>query len=457
VTRLGNLILLVALLSNASAPNARGSADIEVSGQNSKTLVECVELALLHSPNIAGAVSATEEATAERLSARGKFGPVVSVQADALRWDSEFALPISLNTPDSSLPLDVLRVDVRDDTTAAISLSVLQPVTGLWTNYEAHRALTLGEDGARHHQRATQNDVVLAVAEAYLDALEAKQMIVLAEVLVRTREGHIERTRRFLESGVVARNNLLEAEVRLAKVRARLIDAEGLARLARANLAFQIGLPADQEVWPADLPVSESTAAETMQDDKSPGFEERPELATAKARTEQAQTGVNVATARMIPQINAVFNMKEVEGVHVEPSNAWFVGAQLRWNIWEWGSTYYAIDAARARARQAEAAEGIARESLRLEALHAEIDLDIARAQLRVSRTAVEQAGENLRIVEQRFAQQAGTSTDVLDAQSLHHDARAREASAEYALLRAEVRWRRARGLDPVAISGKSL
>jgi len=156
----------------------------------------------------------------------------------------------------------------------------------------------------------------------------------------------------------------------------------------------------------------------------------------------------------MLPEVNAIFRMEHVEGVYFQPQNAWLVGAQLSWNIWEWGSSYYAIDAARARTRQVEAAETRAEEGLRLEAMQAEIELDTVTAQLRVAHTTVTQAEQNLEIVERRFAQQAATSTDVLDAQALLQATRVREASAEYGVLRAQVRSRRTRGLDPVVIAG---
>jgi len=89
-----------------------------------------------------------------------------------------------------------------------------------------------------------------------------------------------------------------------------------------------------------------------------------------------------------------------------------------------------------------------------LAAMQAEIELDTVTAQLRVAHTTVTQAEQNLEIVERRFAQQAATSTDVLDAQALLQATRVREASAEYGVLRAQVRSRRTRGLDPVVIAG---
>ena len=162
-------------------------------------------------PSIEGAAAASAEATALRRSARGRFGPVVRVEANVLRWSSPFALPIDIPVPAPLGPLNVPPISVRDATTAQVSATVVQPLTGLWTVYEGHQALSLGEDAAHHQQRATQHDVVLAVADAYLQALEAERMTALAADQVRTIEAHVERARRFLERELIARNDVLEA------------------------------------------------------------------------------------------------------------------------------------------------------------------------------------------------------------------------------------------------------
>jgi len=457
VSRIGGLVLFVASLSLlVVSARAQEGTDTKSAVPNRRTLVECVGLALAHSPSIKASDAATAEATANRRSARGRFGPVVRVEANTLGWNAPFALPVDTGGPDPVPPMDRPLIPVRDAATSEISGTLIQPLLGLWTAYEAHQALSFGEDAARHQQRATRNDVALAVTEAYLQALEAERMTELARVQARTIETHVERARRFLERELLARNDLLEAEVRFAGARAQLIQAEGIARLARANLAVQIGLSSHQEVWPADLPLGASTATSSGINRTGPGTEGRPELAAARAQVEQARAGVAIAQSQMLPEVNALFQGRHVDGVYFEPVNAWFAGVELKWNIWEWGSSYYAIDAARARARQAEAGEARARQGLQLETMQAEIELDTATAQLQVARTSVAQAEQNLQIVEHRFEQQAATSTDVLDAQVLLHATRARTASAEYAVRRAHVRLRRVQGFDLVAIEGGS-
>lgn len=342
----GSLVLLLLLVAPAHAQEGAGIVPTGSPHETRRTLAECVRLALTRSPSIDGAAAASAEATAMRRSARGRFGPVVRLEANVLRWDAPFALPIDIPVPAPGGPPSVPPIAVRDATTAQVSATVVQPLMGLWTVYEGHRAQSRGEDAARHQQRATRHDVALAVADAYVQALEAGRMTELAADQVRTIEAHVERARQFHARDLIARNDVLEAEVRLAEARARRLEAEGGARLARANLAFQIGLPADEQVWPAELPTPTVAATTAWQRAREGRAEDRPELAAVRARVDQARAGVRVATSQMAPEINAIFKMEHVDGVYFQPANAWFVGAQLSWNVWDWGSTYHAIDAA---------------------------------------------------------------------------------------------------------------
>ena len=199
-----SLVSLVTVLLLAAPAHAQEGADtvtvspdIEPAVRTRRTLTECVLLALDRSPRVEGAAAASAEATAMRRSARGRFGPVVRVEANVLRWNAPFGLPLEIPVPAPFGPLNVPPIPVRNATTAQLSATVVQPLTGLWTVYEGHRAQLLGEDAARHQERATRDDVVLAVADAYVQALEAERMTELAADQVRTIEAHVERARQF--------------------------------------------------------------------------------------------------------------------------------------------------------------------------------------------------------------------------------------------------------------------
>ena len=244
---------------------------------------------------------------------------------------------------------------------------------------------------------------------------------------------------------MVARREVLKAEVGLGEAQSALAQARAGGRLARLNLAFKMGLPVSAEVWPA--PISEVVACEAQFE--AIDGESRPELAVARRRLEQAQTAERLAWSRMLPEINAVASAQHTEGIDFLPKNAWYIGGQLAWNLWEWGATAYGIDAARARTARVAAVSAQAREGLELERASAEVALETETERLRVVRGAVDEAEEEVRIVEQRYANQSATGTEVLDAVTSLARARARESSAHHALCRARLRLGRAGAPEP--------
>jgi outer membrane protein len=444
----GILILwvIINLLLATSAADAQG--DNHASSSSEKiSLKKCLEIASKKNQDIERARYVTAEMEAERSSARGRFGPLVRLEANAVSWDSPFGLAVNLPLPGM---VTTPEIPVRDRSTAQYSATIIQPITGLWTVYAGYKAQASALKASQFQEQATKNDVVFAVTDAYIQALESQRMVSIAEAGFKVIEAHTAKARRFFENKLIARNDVLEAEVRQAEAKGQLIQVQGGARLARANLAYQIGLPSNKEIWPEELDIK------PLSDNAGSSYdpEQRPELAVIRSRIEQADAGESLARSRMLPEINAVFKWQGSEGLYIEPDKAWMGGVLLSWNIWNWGSTYYGLDAAQARVLQAKSAQIKAKEGMRLEILQARVELDTSRTQLDVSLGAVAQAEMNLESVQRRFDVQSIGSTEVLDAQVLLDRARFNEARAKYSVSRAYVKLRRARGLDPVPFEG---
>ena len=410
------------------------------------SLKKCLEIASQKNQDIERARSVTAEMDAERRVARGRFGPVVRLEANNINWDSPFGVAVDLPIPGMTTTPEIA---IRERNTTQYSATVVQPITGLWTAYAGYKAQASALKASQFQEMATKNDVIFAVTDAFIQALEAQYMVSIAEAGFKVIDAHTAKARRFFDNKLIARNDVLEAEVRKAEAEGQLVQAQGGARLARANLAYQIGLPSDKEIWPEELDI-------VVQSDsiKSYDPEQRPELAVINSRIEQAYAGQSAARSRLLPEINAVFKWQGSDGIYMEPEKAWMGGVLLSWNVWDWGSTYYGLDIAHARVLQAKSAQIKAKEGMRLEILQAKIELDTARTQLDVTKGAVVQAEMNLESVKRRFEVQYIGSTEVLDAQVLLDRARFNEAHARYALSRAYVKLRRAQGLDPVPSDG---
>ena len=411
------------------------------------SLEHCIGLALAGNQETERADARVAEATAQKKKMRGHFGPVVRVEANVMRWDQPTTFALELPPNLAHLVGDLPAWVVQEDTTYGLQAVVAQPITSLWAVAEGYRAMSLGEDAARYEREGVRGDVADKVAEAYFQSLTAEQYAAIAETAVSTIQAHVERARVLERGEVINHQPVLEAEVRLAEAESQLIQAREGVDLSRRNLAFVVGLSPDEQVVPmpvneAELPATEGDAARA----ESVALEERPELGAARARAEQAEAGVRAAWAAMLPEVNVIAGAVYSKGSQFQRESSYFVGAKAAWNVWEWGSTYYGIEEAEARARQAASGKAQLQEGVRLQVRKAQSDLRTAKRQLEVARRAVGQAEENLRMVQKRFEQNASGNTDVLDAVIMLEHARVNETNALHAAFRAAYAVRRALG-----------
>jgi outer membrane protein len=89
------------------------------------------------------------------------------------------------------------------------------------------------------------------------------------------------------------------------------------------------------------------------------------------------------------------------------------------WNFWEWGRTKNRVDASRSRENQATYALENLKDQVSLDVKNSWLALQESRKQVAVTQKAIEQAEENYRITQERYREQVGTATDVVDAQTL--------------------------------------
>ncbi len=420
------------------------------------SLEDCVRIATEHSQPLERADAKTDEAQAARRKLRGRFGPAVIVEAGIQRWDDNTEIEFALPNMDLPITVPPIAMEVQEQTTRQLSFTVAQPVTGLWAVYEGHLALSLGEDAAVLERDAMGQDVGKQVADAYFQALTAEKMTEIAELSQRQLEAHVDRARKLNAGGLLEKNKLLEAEVRLVEVKAAVVQARGGVTLARSNLAFRMGLPASEPVPPAlSEPKRIPGPLVPYRKDADRALHQRPELAAARTRVEQAEAGHMAAWAQMLPELNLVASAQYAKGSSFQKEEAYFIGAQLKWPLWEWGSTYYGIDEAKARVRQARSGEAELGEAVKLQVRKARVDLDTASRKVDVMEATVSQAEENLRLNQRRFAQDANTSTDVLDAEALLARARTNLVTAQYEAERARVALRHAIGSRPVPVTSR--
>ena len=233
----------------------------------------------------------------------------------------------------------------------------------------------------------------------------------------------------FYDVGIIPRNDLLYAEVELANGRQFLLRAENGLEMAKSKfntlLRREINAPVEIEDIlndrPFETPLDACIAA---------ALENRPEIRSYPSVWNRRGASSSSRKSEYYPNVGLVGNYARygdtpgVAGSPYKDQESWYVMAVANWNFWEWGKTKNRVDAGLSRENQAADILTNIRDQITLEVKNAFLLLHEAEKQVQVAKKAIEQAEENFRINTERYREQVGTSTDVIDAQTLLTKAR---------------------------------
>jgi len=102
----------------------------------------------------------------------------------------------------------------------------------------------------------------------------------------------------------------------------------------------------------------------------------------------------------------------------------WQVSLVASWDLWQWGKQKFDLDHARAKTNEARHRTSLVEDRVLFEVKQSYLSVDEAQKLISVTRRAIEQATENVRMSNERYAQSIATITEVLDAEVLLANAR---------------------------------
>jgi len=233
--------------------------------------------------------------------------------------------------------------------------------------------------------------------------------------------------------------------------RAARLRAETGVTIAGAALAVALDRPAGATVEAVDdLPDPPPPLTVTDRQAAEAASKERPELRASRERTLQARAGRQVAIAQLLPNILAVATYQNTHGQSTfQPVNAWYVGATLSWDLWDWGHNWSAVKEAEGKANQAALGDAMLADQIAFDAQRRVLEARTAYDTIAVARSALEAAEEAHRIQTVRFAAGAATTTDLLDAETDVSRARSGYAQSRYDYYLAQAALARALGRLP--------
>lgn len=311
-------------------------------------------------------------------------------------------------------------------------------------------ALQAKEMEALHFRNYTAFDFTLA----YLDLLESEKLLAVTAEEVKRYEAHRKDTEARYKAGVITRNELLQADVTLSDSLQRLLTAENSRSLKASRINSLIQKPLNDEVRPEEIQ-SGPSAGMSLEDAWAVAETENPEIKDIDARIRAKEEGVSSIKSEYLPSIYVSGGYEYLENQYMVHQDNWSFIAGVNLNLFAGGASSGKIRMAAGELKALRMTRDKLQDAVRLEVKRAYLDIQSSVRKIEVTKTAVAQAEENLRLQKLRYREGVGTTTEVLDAVTLLTTAETNSWKALYGLKRAEAGLLYAMGRELAKAYGK--
>jgi multidrug efflux pump subunit AcrB/outer membrane protein TolC len=411
---------------------------------HSLTLPEAVELALKQNATVKIGLEKVSETDGKIVSARSQYFPQLSNSTRYMAFSDkqEITVPAgALGTASGSpLPDKDVELEQGDSTILYIETTLAQPTTQLLKIREANRMAWADRGIAEAELKSSKNETALSVHHLYYALLVAAKEKEAAEASLAAAQENL----REAEDGVRA-GNLLEVAVTGARAdllqrRQALLVAEKRVADLTADLNDLLGLPGDDL-----LVVTEAGLPELAEPARDQAYEqaraENGELLAARKMLEKSRHAVQAAKYEYIPDVTLFAKHGYQDGAPFLKENIGIFGAELTWNIFDWGKRKGEIS--QRVAQQSQVQERLAETERRvgIEIDKAYRNVERSKQMVDVAREALSLSRENARLSEN--GTRAGTVTAAKHAETVaglkKAEANQLQASLQYRLALAEL------------------
>jgi outer membrane protein len=300
----------------------------------------------------------------------------------------------------------------------------------------------------------SKNQAALDFITAYLDLLESEKLLTVAQEEVTRYEAHKKDTETRYRAGVITKNEVLEANVTLADSQQRLLTAENLRSVRESKIDSLLLKPLNDAVQPEEVRASPAVGM-TLDEAWVDAEGSRSVLKEMDAAIAAKEQNVQSTQAEYLPTFYVSGGYDYLENKYLVHQDNWSAIVGVNINLFSGGSSNSRIGMARAELRSLKLSRDKLLDNIRLEVKSAYLDLESSTKKMDVTKAAVEQAEENLRLQNLRYKEGVGTATEVLDAVTLLTTAESNSWKSLYDFKRAEARLLNAAGKDLVDVYGK--
>ncbi len=413
-------------------------------GQTILSLEKAVELALENNRTLQNAALDLEIADSQKKEARSKYFPQVSAQVMAFLSFDE------LMKGEGTIPdqIAALGDDYADmvgqpfsyaelNKSYAVALTAIQPIYAGGQIATGNKLASLNQEVMALQKQLKEKDIIQRVTENFWQIASMKYNLKALDAGDRQLEEVAKTTAVYVEAGLTNRNDLLKVQLQqqqLASNRLKIENAEHVLRLLLAQMVGMAGTDVDIEEQGGEVASPESVFMSSAE-----AVNSREELLLAQKGVEAGELQKKLERAKLLPSVavgvsGVNYGMgglsDEVKNYYDPMHTNGFVFGTVSIPISAWWSDKHSVNVQKQKLQQAENDMADAQEQLLIDIESAWSNLVEAYKQVEIAQQSVEQAAENLRIVNDQYKAGTIALSDMLDAETLDRQTKSQLASA---------------------------
>jgi outer membrane protein TolC len=316
-------------------------------------------------------------------------------------------------------------------------------------------------DASKLNYAFSRSDLVLGAKQQYYVLLAAQYLATVNDSALVLSERELKRTESLFELGMVAKSDVLKAQVRVSNSKLDVIKANGAVVDERARLARVLGQPPTDDLRASD-PLTETPVTIDSSAIYQEAVANRPDLQAALKTWEAAKAQAGATRAGFLPTVFGQVGYSNQNASGFQPFAAFNLpiddprrpsrtaGVGINFPLFEgmWGR-HGAVQTAQARAEQERYAYDKKRLDVEVEVRGAINSAQQANEGLIVAKDGLTSADEDLKLSQEKYNVGSGTILDLLDPQVNLQKARQQYVVALTAARIAEAQIERARGVQP--------
>jgi outer membrane protein TolC len=405
--------IIVALLSASLLAGEILSAQDSIPSK-SLTLRDAIDLSLKNSKQLRISKAKVDEAIAATRQAENAQLPDLKINGSYLRV-TQPNIDLETKGPPSSTGPDLSKIKVNQAAYGLANLSI--PLfSGFRVRYGIQSAKFL-EKAAQLDADNDREEVILNTIIAYANLYKAHINVTL---LGQNLAESLRRDSDFMnmeKNGLMARNDLLKAQLQTSTIEYNLVDAQEQEKIATVNMNLLLGLPEQTILAPDSASLQQSPRLDDLDTYEKTALQHRKDLTALHYQARAAEADVRSAHSDYFPGIALTggYIAADIPNL-ISVTNAVTYGIGLQYNLSAFWKAGAKVEQAKARQREITANEDLLDDNIRLEVNQAYADYYSALKKIDVSRKAIEQGQENYRITRNKYNNNLATMTDLLDA-----------------------------------------